>query len=259
MTDAAVESLPSTWSVVQLDSVAEVRLGRQRSPQRAVGDHMRPYLRAANVTWSGLDLSDVKEMDFTPLEFEIYKLVSDDVLLNEGQSIELVGRSAIYRGGIDGVCFQKTLLRFRAYQCTEPNFALTLFRSFIHSGHFQRFSRRTTTMAHLSAERFVEMAFPLPPLAEQQRIVAEVERRLSAVEKLEAEVEAGLRRAERLRQAILKRAFAGRLVPQDPNDEPAAALLERIRDERKGAAATTAIPGRRGRRSARDETQPALL
>jgi len=73
---------------------------------------------------------------------------------------------------------------------------------------------------------------PLPPLAEQERIVAEVERRLSIVSALEKAVEANLKRAQRLRQAILKRAFEGRLVPQDPNDEPASVLLERIRAER---------------------------
>jgi type I restriction enzyme S subunit len=79
-----------------------------------------------------------------------------------------------------------------------------------------------------------DTTFPLPPLAEQRRIVAEVERRLSVVEALEAAVEANLARAERLRQAILKRAFEGRLVPQDPDDEPASALLERIEAEREG-------------------------
>ncbi len=77
------------------------------------------------------------------------------------------------------------------------------------------------------------MLFPLPPLAEQHRIVAEVERRLSVIDELGAVVEANLKRAERLRQAILKRAFEGKLVPQDPSDEPASALLERIRAERR--------------------------
>jgi type I restriction enzyme S subunit len=76
------------------------------------------------------------------------------------------------------------------------------------------------------------MPFPLPPLAEQQRIVAEVERHMSVIQAAEAVVEANLKRAERLRQAILKRAFEGKLVPQDPSDEPASALLERIRGER---------------------------
>ena len=89
------------------------------------------------------------------------------------------------------------------------------------------------------------MLFPLPPLAEQRRIVAEVERRLSVVEALEASVAASLKRAARLRQAILKRAFSGRLVPQDPADEPASALLSRIRAAR--ATAEAAGKGRRGR------------
>ena len=79
------------------------------------------------------------------------------------------------------------------------------------------------------------LAIPLPPLAEQCRIVAEVERRLSVAQKAEASVEANLRRVERLRQSILKQAFSGKLVPQDRNDEPASALLVRIRVEREAS------------------------
>ena len=79
----------------------------------------------------------------------------------------------------------------------------------------------------------------LPPLAEQQRIVAEVERRLSVIQQAEAAVEAGLQRAGRLRQSILKRAFSGQLVPQDPDDQPASALLERIRAQREAEPAAS--------------------
>jgi type I restriction enzyme S subunit len=85
----------------------------------------------------------------------------------------------------------------------------------------------------VSLERFRGIAVPLPPLAEQQRIVAVVERRFSVVAEVEAAVAANLKRAERLRQAILKRAFEGKLAPQDPSDEPASVLLERIRRERE--------------------------
>ena len=95
------------------------------------------------------------------------------------------------------------------------------------------------------------LAIPLPSLAEQRHIVAEVERRLSVVQQAEATVEASLVRAERLRQSILKQAFSGRLVPQVPDDEPASALLERIRAEREAASSPgKGKAGRRGKRKA---------
>ena len=91
----------------------------------------------------------------------------------------------------------------------------------------------------------------LPPLAEQHRIVAEVERRLSVIQQAAAAVEASLHRAERLRQSILKRAFSGELVAQDPDDEPASVLLERIRAQREAeqeaASASKKQPSRRRR------------
>ncbi len=88
---------------------------------------------------------------------------------------------------------------------------------------------------------------PIPPLAEQRRIVAEVERRLSVADAFGQVIERSLKRAERLRQAVLKLAFEGRLVPQDPNDEPASVLLERIRAERAAAGAAAVGKRRSGR------------
>lgn len=77
----------------------------------------------------------------------------------------------------------------------------------------------------------------LPPLAEQKQIVSEVERLLSIANSMEQTIEQSLKQSERLRQSILKQAFSGQLVPQDPNDEPAAQLLARIREEREKRAA----------------------
>ena len=80
---------------------------------------------------------------------------------------------------------------------------------------------------------FRKIHFPLPPLTEQEQIVSELERCLSGADGVEATIESELIRAERLRHSILKHAFSGKLVPQDPNDEPASILLEKIRGEKK--------------------------
>lgn len=98
------------------------------------------------------------------------------------------------------------------------------------------------TRPGINGEILRRLAVPLPPMGEQGRIIQEVERRLSVLDELEATVERGLNRAEGLRQAILKRAFQGRLVPQDPNDEPASVLLERIRADRSSTPQERKIP-----------------
>jgi len=76
----------------------------------------------------------------------------------------------------------------------------------------------------------------LPPIREQQAIVAEIESRLSVCDKIEESIEQSLKQAEALRQSILKKAFEGKLFSQDPNDEPASKLLERIKVEREKTA-----------------------
>ncbi len=98
----------------------------------------------------------------------------------------------------------------------------------------------------LNLDNLREIVMAFPPLAEQEQIVAEVERRLSVVGELEATIAANLKRAERLRQSILREAFAGRLVPQDPTDEPASLLLARIQAERAEQSANG--NGRNGHR-----------
>ena len=82
--------------------------------------------------------------------------------------------------------------------------------------------------------QFLEKAkIPIPPFAEQEQIASEIEQHLSVADEIEATLDAELKRAEHLRQSILKHAFSGKLVPQDPNDEPATVLLEKIRDEKE--------------------------
>jgi type I restriction enzyme S subunit len=199
--------LPEGWHWVRVRDVGRVQLGRQRSPKNHIGPSMRPYLRVANVYEDRLDLTDVMEMNFNQREFEAFRLREGDVLLNEGQSLELVGRPAIFRGEVDNACFQNTLVRFQASPEVLPEFALIVFRAYLRSGRFRRLARRTTNIAHLGAERLADCEFPLPPTAEQRRIVQDVEARLSIIDAVEVAAIQGLKRAERLRQSVLKRAF----------------------------------------------------
>ncbi len=90
-----------------------------------------------------------------------------------------------------------------------------------------------TTRLKLNQSTMRKIPIPLPPLLEQQHLVAEIERCFSIADEVEATLDAELKRAERLRQSILKHAFSGKLVPQNPNDEPASVLLEKIRDKKE--------------------------
>ena len=209
---SSLEELPEGWQWVRVADVGYVQLGRQRAPKYHSGKNMRPYLRVQNVFEARIDLSDVMEMDFPPDDYKKFRLEPDDILLNEGQSPELLGRPAIYRGELPRACFTNTLIRFRANAHLTPEFPLIVFRAYMRTGRFTREGTITTNIAHLSAGRFAKIEFPLPPLKEQQEIVAEVERRLSVIEDLEATVEANLTRADWLRQSILSQAFSGKLV-----------------------------------------------
>lgn len=233
------------WRNVTVADAGEVLLGRQRAPQYLTGTNSRPYLRVANVKDNRLDLGDIKQMDFDPTHFEKYRLQPGDILVSEGQSPELVGQSAIYRGGVDGLCFQKTLHRFRAYdRVCLPEFAQLVFRAHVRSGQFQRYASITTNIAHLVLRRFKAVPFPLPPINEQMQIVARAEAVLHAVDRTTRTVSAELTRLRNLRQCLLRRALSGRLVPQDSADEPASVLLERIRRERAAAAPSKCKPSR---------------
>jgi type I restriction enzyme S subunit len=106
-----------------------------------------------------------------------------------------------------------------------------------------------TAIRRIILQRIREIPIPLPPLDEQIQIANEVAEKFSQIEAAEVLIEHSLKRAARLRQSILKRAFEGRLVPQDPNDEPADKLLDRIRQERAVVNGSVAARTRQGRTS----------
>lgn len=154
--------------------VGHIQLGQQRHPKFASGDNVRPYLRVANVFDGWIDYGDIERMHFPCDELDKFELQVGDILLNEGQSLELVGRSAIYDGGYPGMCFQKTLLRFRCSERLLPEYAQAYFQFCLYGGVFARIAVQTTSVAHLTAVRFKDLPIPLAPVTDQEWLVDRV-------------------------------------------------------------------------------------
>ena len=207
-----ISEYPAHWQGVTVADAGHLELGRQRHPDWHHGPNMHPYLRVANVFEDRIDTSDVKEMHWTGDTFERFQLHPGDVLLNEGQSPEWLGRPAIYRGDPPEVAFTNSLIRFMANPDVLPEFALLVFRRHMHAGRFRRESRITTNIAHLSASRLKSVEFPIPPTPEQERLVEDVTIRLDAVATVIDQVRIGQARARSLRRALLAAAFSGRLT-----------------------------------------------
>lgn len=132
---------------------------------------MRPYVRAANVGWGGLLLDDVKSMNFTDAEMEVYGLRPGDLLLNEASgSAREVGKPVIWSGEIEDCAFQNTLIRVRPTGA-DPRYLLHYFAEQASSGAFARKSRGVG-IYHLGREALAASLVPMPPFEEQRRIAA---------------------------------------------------------------------------------------
>lgn len=240
--------LPDGWDWTPIEDIGEVCLGRQRAPKYHGGPHPRPYLRVANVLEDRIKTADIKTMNFDPDEFLIYRLQPGDILVNEGQSSDLVGRPAMFRGEVPNACFQNTLIRFRANDRVDPEFALLVFRYYLHSGRFRRVARWSTNIAHLGLKRFASMRVPLPPMGQQKKLVAITKRRLSHIGTQGETISSLLKKAQELRRSILADAFAGRLVPQLPAEGSGEELIDNCARDRRSTIAQTSTKGRRSQR-----------
>ena len=231
---AVPNELPPCWRMTTVDKAGETGLGRQRSPKYHSGPNMKPYFRVANVFEDRIDASDIMEMHFEDVDFDKYRLEVGDVLLNEGQSPEFLGRPAIYRGDPPSVAFTNSLIRFVAGPDVTPEWALLVFRRHMHSGRFMKESRITTNIAHLALGRFRSVEFPVPPLEVQDALVAATRAALDSVDRIMEQIRSAATRTNALRRAVLTHAFAGQLVPQSAADERASILPRRIHEAPTG-------------------------
>lgn len=191
-------------------------------------------LRIPNIAAGVIDATDLKSANFDEAELEQYELIEGDVLtIRSNGSLSLVGKAALVRSVDTQFVYAGYLIRLRpipgslvpknlVYLMMEPNVR----------GQIENKAKSTSGVNNINAKELQELQVPICSPAEQAEIVSRLDARLESADALEVEIDAALTRADALRQSILKKAFSGQLVPQASEDEPASALLERIKAEK---------------------------
>ena len=223
--------IPESWEWVTLKMIAITELGKTLDKAKNQGDY-KPYLCSINVYWNGIDLTTVKEARFEENEISKYELKKGDLLICEGGD---VGRSAIWENEQE-MYYQNALHRVRFYGGINPYYFRLLMECYKGNKILDKKSKGMT-IKHLVQSALNAIYFPLPPIQEQQRIVNKFQSLIPILEQYNtSEIKLSnlnISFPDLLKKSILQEAVQGKLVPQDPNDEPASVLLERIRAEKQ--------------------------
>jgi type I restriction enzyme S subunit len=160
-----------------------------------------------------------------------------DLLIVEGNgSKHQIGRVAIWNGSIEQCVHQNHIIKVRLVDEGMGTWILSWLLSPPGREHIESVSSSTTGLYTLSITKVGDLPIPLPPSDEQGEIVREVSRRMTARDRLAATLDQQVARARAMRQSLLRQAFAGRLISQDPTDEPASVFLGRLRIARETEA-----------------------
>ena len=182
-----------------------------------------------NIGDGRLDLSDLKFLPLDHEEFPRLFLDPGDLLFNRTNSAELVGKTAVYHGQPAPCSYASYLIRIRLAGQAEPEYIAAFVNSAAGSEWIRSVVSQQVGQANVNGTKLRACLIPLPPIREQKQIVVALEEATSILRVVGDAIVVASRRSSKLRQSILKWAFEGKLVEQDPDDEPASALLERIR------------------------------
>ena len=221
--------IPDSWEWCRLGSIFYHNTGKALNSSNQSGQLLE-YITTSNLYWDRFELDSLRQMYFTDAEIEKCTATKGDLLVCEGGDI---GRAAIWPYDYD-IRIQNHIHRLRSYTSVCTEFYYYLFYLYKHVGWI---GGKGIGIQGLSANALHTLLFPLPPLEEQQRIVQKIKEIEPITEKYEAAEEKldtlNSNFLEQLKKSILQMAVQGKLVPQDPADEPASILLERIHGEKE--------------------------
>ncbi|MGF1489342.1 MAG: restriction endonuclease subunit S, partial [Prochloraceae cyanobacterium] len=257
--------LPQTWKWERLVNIAEIIGGVAKG--RKFGDRktvMLPYLRVANVQDGFLDLSEIKEIKALPEDLEKYRLKYGDILFNEGGDRDKLGRGTIWKNEIDNCIHQNHVYRGRLCDksITSEYISFASKTDYAIAFFFNNASQ-TVNLASINITSLGSLPLAIPPISEQKEIVRRVEALFKKCESIEKRYQKAKAYTDKLTQSILAKAFRGELVPQDPNDESAEILLEKIRAEKAQQEKQTKAKKKTKRKTTttkkRSQTKPRQL
>jgi len=227
----SLRGLPEEWFYVSFNALAwSIRNGIPVKP-----DEVGPLkiFRISAVRPMAFNLDDYRHITDPDGSMEDYRLNHGDLVFTRyNGSRDYAGVSAIYRGDGSHVYPDKLIRCQIESDIIDPAYLEAATNCGESRSHIEKRIRTTAGQSGVSGTDIKAMPVPICSLAEQAEIVRILNERLAATNTLEAEIDANFTRVEALRQSILKQAFSGQLVPQNPDDEPATVLLERIKAER---------------------------
>lgn len=192
------QDVPSSWVWIRFAGVGEQRLGKMLDAQKNRGES-KPYLRNTNVQWMRFDLDDVKVMRVEEREGEELRLKHGDLLICEGGE---PGRCAIWRDEVSEMFFQKALHRVRPCEAIESEYLALNLQIDCRNGVLATYYTGAT-IKHLTGRSLSGYPIPIPPLAEQRRIVAKVDQLMTLVDQLEAQLATSRATAANLLSALV--------------------------------------------------------
>lgn len=226
--------IPETWLWCYVGDLFNHNTGKAMNSSAKKVDKsgaIRPFITTSNVYWNRFDFSSVKEMFFSDDEVERCTVTKGDILMCEGGAY--FGRTAIWNYDYD-ICFQNHVHRLRPYQEIDLMF---FYHVFFFYKSMNMMKAKGTAMPGLSSITLHQMIIPLPPLAEQKRIVSKIEELLPIVERYTVAYDKlekfNARFPEDMKKSILQYAIQGKLVEQRVGDGTGEEQYKQIQDEKK--------------------------